>query len=505
MAEDRVSAGRGWIEPLWAGCGLVVAALAPGPAHLWLLSALILCLGVPALVAGSAPRRALSGALALLLALAVVGSLRFPPSGVALACAYLGGFALALAGVARWSERGGQALASALGLSALAAPYLIGSLGLPAETSLAWVLHSPLPILSGTCAGEDLLRQGSLYRLLPAAQSLPYAYPSPAVALLSALCWAALAWAPLGLGRLVRLVRLVRLRAGAEVRVPAPVLALLFVGLLLAAPPEASAQGLFPAPSGGDPNAAGDLQTRVRLGYYLPTLRGFLRVDPARRLGSKRRGDRIDFLRKLDLDQQLIVPTFEVELAIPNVGGLRIQYLESLFRGEVQNNFQILQFEEQRINVANILDSRYRFRTIALGGHLDIPLADFITLRGMTTFRYIKNEVKIRASPQGISVRNSQEAIVPTIGAGLDILIWNVISAYGDLQWLDFRTTLLGGTDDRWSFRYREWRAGVRLELVEHAHVMVEWYSLFIEARDYNTEKYNTDLQGLRVMVSIQF
>lgn len=504
MGEIRESAGRRWVEPgLVAGCGLLAGAVAPSAAHLFLLVALVLCLGVPLLVAESScaltsralPFRALWGTLGALAGAGLLGVLRFPPAGVLLACAYLGSGALALAGLTRWSRRGGQALATGLGLSALAGPYLVGALGLSAETTLGLVLHSPLPILVGTCAGEDLLRQGSLYRLLPAAQSLPYAYPSAQVALLSALALAGLAWAPAAWGRL----------RGLRVRVPAPALALALGALLLAAPQEAAAQGLFPSPGGADPYAAGSLETRVRLGYYLPELRGFVRVDPARRISSNRRGDEIDFLRKLDLAQQFVVPTFEVELAWPNVGGLRVQYLEALYQGETQSQFQILQFEEQRINVSNVLNTRYRFRTVALGGHVDIPLAEFITLKVMSTFRYVKNEIRIRATPQGISVRNSQESIVPTIGAGIDVFIWNVISVYGDIQWLDFRTSILGAEDSRWRFHYREWRAGVRLELIEHAHVMVEWYSLTLGIRDYFTEEYLTDLQGLRVMVSIQF
>ncbi|MBL4845419.1 MAG: hypothetical protein JKY65_07835 [Planctomycetes bacterium] len=470
--------------------GLAAGALAPSLTHLSLLLALALCVTAPAL-----PR--LRNVAALLLAPGLLAALRFDPSPALLTTAYLALCGGVLLGLRSWSERGGQALATAVGCLALALPYLAGALPLESQTALSLVLHSPLPILSGTCAGEDLLRQGSLYRLLPAAQSVPYAYPSPLVALGSALALAALAWLPRG----VTLLRQARLEAP---RVPAPALALLALALLLGAPQDARAQGLFPAPS-ADPSAGGDLKTRVRLGYYIPILEGFVRLDPARAISEGRRGDRVDYLKQLDLSQNFLVPTFEIELAWENTGGLRVQYVEALWRGETQNNDVIIRLEEQRINVGNILDTRYRFRTIALGGYIDLPLADFLTARLLTTFRYVKNEIKIRASPQGLSIHNSQEAIIPTLGGGLDVSIWNVIYAYGDIQWLDFRTSTLGAEKGRWRFRYREWRAGIRLELVEHAHMMLEWYSLFLDIRDHNREQYRTDLMGLRFMVAVQF
>jgi len=467
-----------------AALGLGCAALAPSLAHLGLLLALVLCVGLPAL-----PR--LRNLALLLLPAGVLAALRFDPSAAALATSYLGLCGLALLGLERTSQRAGQALATGFGLIALALPYLVGALPLGPETALNLVLHSPLPILSGTCAGEDLLRQGSLYRLLPAAQSVPYAYASPLAALGSAALLAGLAWSPLALRRF-----------RPAPRVTGALAACVLAGLLLA-PQEAQAQGLFPSPTPA--NTGGDLTTRVRLGYFLPILNGFVRLDTARTVQDRRRGEALDWERQLDLDQNFLMPTFEIELAWEQTGGLRLQYIEAHWRGEVQNNQRIFQVEERRINVSNILETRYIFRTIALGGYVDIPLMEFLNARVMTTFRYVKNEIKIRASPQGVSVRNSQESLVPTVGAGLDVFVWNIISVYGDIQWLDFRTSAFGGADDRWRFRYREWRAGVRLELVEHAHVSVEWYSLFLDIRDYSNETYRTDIEGIRVMVSIAF
>jgi hypothetical protein len=101
------------------------------------------------------------------------------------------------------------------------------------------------------------------------------------------------------------------------------------------------------------------------------------------------------------------------------------------------------------------------------------------------------------------------ETIVPTIGLGVDVLIWNVISAYGEIQYLDFTTDLFGTasqSDERgYESRYHEFRVGLRLELVEHAHVSVEYYGLELRSKLGNAEIYEQDLHGFRVEVSILF
>ncbi|MGE0706849.1 MAG: hypothetical protein AB7N76_06555 [Planctomycetota bacterium] len=477
----------------------LTVALSPSLAAAALVLAAGLTVWVPARAArGEDQDRARAGcalgeALLALLAAGVAGLLAgAAPAALGAVLLYLAAYAALLAGVAAWP--GGQALATTLGALLLGAPYLAG-IALPGASPgvlLELVLRAPLAVLCGTCAGVDVLRMGSLYQVFPAAQQLPYAYPGLGAALAPLLLAALAAWAP----RAWRAVSARALAGGARVALP-----LLALGLVLGGAAPARAQGLLPAPSGADPSATGDLQTRVRLGYYLPRLEGSLRVDPAY---PPDHGDNLSFARHLDLNQAFTIPTFEIELAWPNAGGFRLQYLENEWKGETQTT-QSLLFEEERIQPLQNLDVYYRYRTIALGGSLDLPVASFLTIKLMTTTRYVKHEFKVRAFPQALSERNSLEAILPTVGAGVDVFIWNVISAYGDIQWLDFRTSLFGNEDKRFTLRYREWRAGVRLELVEHAHVMVEWYSLFTDVRDGSVERYKTELNGLRVMVAVLF
>jgi hypothetical protein len=478
-----------------------LVALAPNLALAGVCLALVLCVAVPARAAraneDSGAPRPLAGALAETLALLVgaglVAVFVSSPAAAGATLLYLALGSLCLAGVA--TLRGGQALATGLGLVALAFPYLASALfgAWDPEFILRLALHSPLPVLCGTCNELDVLRGGSLYQAFPAAQRVPYAYPTLLAAISPPALLAAFLWLPRWPGLSERLA------SGSRRAAPA-----LSVLLVLGAANLARGQGLFPPPSAPDANAAGDLATRVRLGYYLPRLEGFVRMDSA--FDSTLPGADFTWNRDVDLNQAFVVPTFEVELAWPNTGSIRVQYMENEWKGETQTN-KSFKFEEEFLLPFQTLDTRYHFRTVALTGGIDIPIASFITAKLLTTTRYIKHEVKLRSASQPFARRNSQEAIVPTFGAGVDVFIWNVISAYGDVQWLDFRTSLLGAEDDRWAFRYREWRAGVRLELVKHAHVMVEYYSLFLVSQDgkKNVEEYKVDLQGVRVMVAIQF
>ena len=281
----------------------------------------------------------------------------------------------------------------------------------------------------------------------------------------------------------------------------APLLAL---GLLLALTGQAQAQ-LFPEPSsgGGEGPQIGGMSTRVQLGYWPADLTGYMQVDA--RDGTK--GSKLNYNRVLDLDPIFVIPTFEVSLAWENGGRIGLQYFEGRWVGEEVSNIGRL-YEESRFPAGTFLETRYRYRTIALVGEVFVPLtfiSDAVTLKIMTTQRYIKQESKIRSVQSGQSDRNSLECLVPTLGVGIDLLIWEMISVYGDIQYLDFTTSWFGGEDGRWEFQYREWHVGVRLELVQHAHIMLEWFDLQTQIVDGGKDKYRTQLAGPRLQVAILF
>lgn len=450
--------------------------------------------------AGRGPARARAiGAsidvLAGLGALTLVGLPFASATALLLGGAWVALFALALVALTLLVGRAGQVVATAAGLCLVAWPYVGGPVAssLPPDdrpAALERTLLTPVPALGGTFARTDVMRSAGLYSAFPLGQSLPFSYASPRAAL-EVVGLAAVALAALALARR-------RLGGARPARVPAPLLALALMAL---APGEARAQ-LFPEPGpvGGEPTI-GPLETRVQLGYWVTDLEGYVKVDG---FGGTLEGSKLYFDRTLGLQQIFVVPTFEVHLAWQNAGRVSIQYFEGYWYGE-QVSTKPLTYEENVIPPGSYLESRYRFRTIALAGELQIPLTDFLVGKLITTQRYVKFESKIRAIEQGISDRNSVETLVPTVGVGLDVLVWDMISAYGEFQYLDFTIDWFGAKDGRWDFRYQEWRLGVRLELVEHAHVMLEWYSLDLTVEDGRQDRYKQELQGPRLQVAILF
>lgn len=423
------------------------------------------------------------------------------PGLLLLGAAWVALFGLALVGLTLLVGRAGQVVATAAGLLLVAWPYLGGpaAAALPADrrpAALEATLLTPVPVLGGSFAQADVMRSGGLYAAFPLGQSLPFAYAAPR----AALTWAALAALTLAALALTRArLRAAWPRQGAGgPRLAAPLLAL---GLVAFTPGEARAQ-LFPQPEagGGEPEI-GPLQTRVHLGYWVPALRGYVKIDG---YNDRVEGSKLSFDRVLDLEQIFVVPTFEVHLAWANAGQISLQYFEAAWYGEAVTTVP-RNYEEATFPAGAYIESRYRFRTIALGGELQVPLTDFLTLRLLTTQRYVRFESKLRSVQNAISKRNSVETLVPTLGAGLDVMLMDIISLYGDVQYLDFSISWFGGNDGRWDYQYREWHVGVRLELVEHAHVMLEWFSLELTVTDGDKDRYKQELNGPRLQVAILF
>jgi hypothetical protein len=475
-----------------AAAGLGVGVLSGGGlALVSCLAAVALAIGVP-LRAGEDLGRGLAEGLALALGAGLAG-LVFAPGWGALGVAMT--LVVSAAGLAAWTGAlrglGAQPIVTCLALGWISLPYW-GAIPLGVLNdvdALRVVLHSPLPILCGTFAGVDLLRAETLYRLLPQGQSVPYTYVAPLAGLAASMLPAALGSALLFLRRRGKAPRLRPIPA-----------ALLAFALLAAAPQTAQAQGLFPAPRQPSDNfEIGDMVTRVNLGYYVPRLTGFFQI-----VGQDGTGDKFHLNRDADLEPLYVMPTFEIALNWDNGGEIVIEYMEGVWHG--QNRLEkTLDFEENLASANDSLDTKYRFRSLALLGSIDLPVADWLKFMVLTTNRYMKFEVEVETDSGVFEERNSSEGYAPAFGVGVDVLVWNVISAYGDIQWLDFTTEVFGGETGEYKFRYHEWRAGVRLELVQHAHISLEYYVLDLKIVKGESETFVQSLTGFRLFVSVLF
>lgn len=484
----------------------------PGPRALAFLlqaEALLVGLAGPWLAArvledGDLARGAARGLLHLLLGGAVVTVASLARGGdavaVALAQVYLGlvGAGLFALTVATGTGRPVRGLVVGLGAAALGLgfPWLGGDLvaALPVEaeaSAVSWlVVACPAVAASGTFAGIDVFRGAVLYDRFRAVQDVGVQYASPAravafQAVLAALC--------AGAAFVAR--RLPRKAGGAA--------AALALTLVLGAPSRAEAQMLGggadspPAPEG----EIGPMGTKVRLGYVVPFLDGHFRVaSPPPRFATE-----FDLQRDLDLHLAYAVPTFELELGWKGAGRVWAEYWEAQYHGSFLSPQPAeATFRNLVVPATEVAAVEYRFRTVAVRGAVEIPILDWVTLSLVGTTRYVHWFTKVRAPRQFQRQEANFDGIAPGIGPGVDVFITDKVYVYGDIAWLDFSLGGLLGDKKGPEIHYREGHAGVRLELIEHAHVGVELYFLEVGIEDGRYD-YRQRILGPRIWVEIQF
>jgi hypothetical protein len=469
-----------------------------------LVEAVLVALAAPTLAAREAESdgssRAPWGLVAWLLfgLVLVVAALarKTPVAPVLLAQVFLLLHGAALLGLSRAAARrlgAGAALVLGLGVGffLLGAPYFLGDVvsALPRtleEPSVnALVVVSPTLALPGTFFGIDSFREATLYRSFEPVQDVLWSYASPVEALLLQGVLAALA---LGAGALVKRL------AGRRVVVAAVLL------LLLAAPSRAEAQifGGGETPGETPEGEIGPMTTRIRLGYIVPFIDGNFKVTG---FTPENAPTRFDLNNDLHLNLQYAIPTFELDVGWQGAGRVWIEYWEAVFTGDfVSPAFQGVAFKNLVIPPDEIGIVNYRFRTISLNGRLDIPLLDWLTLQVILTTRYIHWETRFRAPKLGLRDVSNFDVIIPAVGPGLDVFVVDKVYLYGSIEWLDISY----GGGHNLVYHYREAHAGLRLELVEAAHIGVEYYLLEVGADD-SRHSYRQRIMGPKVWLEAQF
>jgi hypothetical protein len=109
-------------------------------------------------------------------------------------------------------------------------------------------------------------------------------------------------------------------------------------------------------------------------------------------------------------------------------------------------------------------------------------------------------ETRFRAPKIDAKEVSNFDVIIPAVGPGFDIFIVDKVYLYGSVEWLD----LSYGGGHNLVYHYREAHAGVRLELVEAAHIGVEYYLLEVGAED-SRHSYRQRIMGPKVWVEVQF
>ena len=242
------------------------------------------------------------------------------------------------------------------------------------------------------------------------------------------------------------------------------------------------------------------MNTRVRLGYIVPFIDGNFKTTG---FTPDRVASRFDIDHDLNFQLQYAIPTFEVDVGWQGAGRVWLEYWELYYKGDfLSPSFEGVTWKNLKVPPGEIGIVDYRFRTIALNGRLDIPVLDFVTLQIVATTRYVHWETKMRVPKTGQKDEAHIDYLFPCIGPGFDVFVVDKVYVYGSVQWLDLELGFGKGEDV--ITHYREAHAGVRLELVETAHVGVEFYCLEV-GLDNDRDSYRMRVIGPRIWVEVQF
>jgi len=240
------------------------------------------------------------------------------------------------------------------------------------------------------------------------------------------------------------------------------------------------------------------MNTRVRLGYIVPWIDGNFKTTG---FTPDHFPSRIDLANDLHLTLQYAIPAFEVDIGWPGAGRVWVEYWEADFKGDfLSQPFEGVTFKNLVVPTDEIGIVDYRFRTISLNGRLDIPVLDFVTLQLIATTRYVHWDTTVRVPKTGQKEQTNFDVIFPCIGPGVDVFIVDKVYFYGSLEWLD----LSFGGGHQLVYHYREAHAGIRLELIDAAHVGGEFFLLEVGLNS-KRHSYRQRILGPRIWVEVQF
>jgi len=92
------------------------------------------------------------------------------------------------------------------------------------------------------------------------------------------------------------------------------------------------------------------------------------------------------------------------------------------------------------------------------------------------------------------------DIVFPSLGPGFDMFIFDKIFLFGEATWLDFTYNNRNPV-----IRSRELHAGVRLELVEHAHIALEFLAVQLKVVKGHRREFNQQVVGPHIFVQIAF
>jgi len=269
---------------------------------------------------------------------------------------------------------------------------------------------------------------------------------------------------------------------------PLQIALITFAALALAEP--CSAQGAKPGTG-----------SRIRLLYRIP--RQELRV----RKDAEVKGNTFRPIDDLESDLEFVSPAFGLDVDT-GVGTLSFDYNQTLSRGATTLTNNIV-FDGDLFTKRSVVRSRTAYREAEATLSIPFPLDDSLDLRLILGVRYLRFEAELRAESFPGRVNSATNYFIPVIGGGFDFFVFDKTYVFGAIRLLsynlDSKDTLgLFNSSIDAGVTFREWRAGVRLELVEWGALILDYRSLTMTIHRKGA-RFRQILDGPAFGVSVKF
>ncbi|MDF1663586.1 MAG: hypothetical protein P1V97_17585 [Planctomycetota bacterium] len=154
--------------------------------------------------------------------------------------------------------------------------------------------------------------------------------------------------------------------------------------------------------------------------------------------------------------------------------------------------------------------SKYEFRTLAATAIFGIPIDNWIDINIIASARYLNFYTSLTAPRNFVAADDTVEAVIPTIGIGADLLIFEGLHIFGSVQAISFsldgdsngELLLLG--DDESDVSSREIRVGASYDFTPWLAGRLEYRSFRISLRK-DKAKIRQEYDGIVFGVEVKF
>lgn len=252
-------------------------------------------------------------------------------------------------------------------------------------------------------------------------------------------------------------------------------------------------------------DTGGESGLKIRLLYQIPFVETDVRLDASEMF----KGTSFSIEDDLDADTQFFLPVFEVDFDSGGFGRYVLEYSEFRLKGADFLQRPIF-FDGSNFPANAPIRSKYEFRTLAATAIFGIPIDNWIDINIIGSARYLNFYTSLTAPRNFVAADDTVEAVIPTLGLGADLLIFEGFRVFGSIQAISFsldgsstgELLLLG--DDESEVSSREIRVGGSYDFTPWLTGRLEFRSFRISLRK-DKAKIRQEYDGIVFGVEVKF